>query len=63
MWFDLPNGRLAERRIEEASEVGAEIILTSCPFCLINLEDAVKTTGKEDVIRVMDIAEFVSEAL
>lgn len=59
MWFDLPGGRLAEERVEEAEEVGAEIILTSCPFCLLNLEDAVKTSGREETMKVLDLAEFI----
>ena len=63
MWFDLPGRRLAEERVEEAEETGAEIILTACPFCLLNLEDAVKTTGREGKIRVLDLAEFLVEAL
>jgi len=63
MWYDLPGERLAEARIMEAESTGAEIIVTSCPFCLINLEDAVKTTGKEEKIKVMDLAEIVAQTI
>lgn len=63
IWFDIPGERLAEIRVRDAVDVGAEILATACPFCLSTLEDAVKTTGCEGSIKVMDIAELVSEAI
>ena len=55
--------RLSEIRIRDAVEMGAEIVVTACPFCLLNLEDAVKTTGCEGKIEVRDIMELVAEAI
>ena len=43
--------------------MGAEIVATACPFCLLNLEDAVKITGNEGKIEVKDIIELVSMAI
>ena len=63
MWFDVPGRRLAELRVEEAVDVGAEVLAVACPFCLSTLEDAVKTTGYEEKLRVMDVAELVAQAL
>ena len=63
MWIDIPGDRLAEIRLREAVEYGAEILATACPFCLLTLEDAVKTTEFEGKIQVMDIAELLSLAL
>jgi Fe-S oxidoreductase len=63
MWIEIPGERLAENRIRDAVDAGAEILTTACPFCLLTLEDAVKTGGYEESIKVMDIAELVSEAL
>lgn len=63
MWYDIPGRRLSEKRIEEALDMGAEIIATACPFCLLTLEDSVKTMGNEDKIQVKDVAELVAEAL
>ncbi|UCH69842.1 MAG: (Fe-S)-binding protein [Candidatus Bathyarchaeota archaeon] len=45
MWVDIPGERLAEIRVKDAAEVGAEVIATACPFCLLTFEDAIKTTG------------------
>jgi Fe-S oxidoreductase len=54
--------RLAETRVKDAAELGAEIIATACPLCVLTLEDAVKTSGHEEKIRVMDVAELLAEA-
>ena len=65
MWVDASNDeqRLADVRIREAVELRAEIIATACPFCLLNLEDAVSTTGLAEKIKVKDIIELVGEAI
>jgi Fe-S oxidoreductase/nitrate reductase gamma subunit len=55
--------KMSEIRIREAEAAGAEIVVTACPLCLIMLEDARKTTGLEDALRVMDLNELVAMAL
>ena len=64
-WVDVSDSqeRLADIRIEEALELGVEVLATACPFCLLNLEDAVKTLGVEERLQVKDIAELVLEAI
>jgi Fe-S oxidoreductase len=54
--------RNGEIRIKEAVALGAKTLATTCPFCLLTLEDAVKTSGLTDQIVVKDIAELVAEA-
>ena len=51
---------IAKRRVEEACETGAEILLSACPFCEQGLIDATKAMKKK--IKVMDIAELLLEA-
>lgn len=63
MWIDVPGERLAERRVRDAFELGADTIATACPFCLSTLEDAVLTSGLEGSIEILDVAEIVSKAL
>ena len=63
MWYDIPGERLAETRVREAIKLGAEILVVACPFCLLTFDDAIKTTGNEDRIKVVDIMELVAEAL
>jgi Fe-S oxidoreductase len=54
--------RMGEKRLQMADDAGAEVVVTACPFCLINLEDAIKTTGLEGKIEVLDLAELVHRA-
>jgi Fe-S oxidoreductase len=63
MWIDVPGERLAEARVKEAVNSGSDIMAVACPFCLLTFEDAVKTSGYEDEIRVVELAELVSMAL
>jgi Fe-S oxidoreductase len=61
---DLPYlERPSMERLKEAVEVGADVIATACPLCLIMLTDATKSFGLEEKINVKDIIELVVEAL
>lgn len=51
--------KIARRRLEEAEEAGVEVLVTSCPFCIRNFRDAVKTFGSK--LEVKDLAELVSK--
>jgi Fe-S oxidoreductase len=50
-------------RTEEAIATDAEIITSSCPFCMTMLTDGLKYKNKEDDIKNLDLAEMVVEAL
>ena len=65
MWLEgtNPGTRLAQMRVKEALDTGAEILATACPFCLLTLDEAVKHLNAEERIRVMDIAEIAAQAL
>jgi Fe-S oxidoreductase len=65
MWVETESKeeRLAEIRIEDAKEMGAEVVAVACPFCLLTLEDATKVKGVEEEMRVADILELLAEAL
>jgi Fe-S oxidoreductase len=51
----------AANRIEEVMEVGAEVLVTACPWCKENFKESLK--GKETGIKVLDITEFVLSSL
>lgn len=55
--------RPVTERVKEALEVGAEIIVTTCPLCYINFKDAIKVLGLENKILVKDLMELVLEVL
>jgi Fe-S oxidoreductase len=66
MWAETAsanNVRLAQIRVRDAAELGAEILVTACPLCVLTLEDAVKTTGLEERLLVMDVMELLAVAL
>jgi Fe-S oxidoreductase len=65
MWLEgtNPGTRLAQMRVKEALDTGAEILATACPFCLLTLDEAVKHLNATERIRVMDIAEIAAQAL
>ena len=48
---------IAAQRIRDAEEVGAEVIATACPFCVLNLKHGAKKIGSK--IKVMDITEIL----
>lgn len=50
---------VAKERIEDAEAVGAEVIATSCPFCVLNLRAGAKAAGSK--IKVMDLSEILLE--
>jgi Fe-S oxidoreductase len=65
LWHEIEqeNVRMAEKRIQMAIDVEASVIVTACPFCLTHFEDAIKTLGLEDHIRVIDLMELLISTL
>ena len=55
--------RIGVLRVRMAAEAGASVIVTACPFCLLNLEDAIKVAGLEAQLRAMDLTEVVASRL
>jgi Fe-S oxidoreductase len=44
-----------------AAEAGANTIVTACPFCLANLEDAIKVAGLEASMTAIDLSELAEQ--
>ena len=51
----------ANHRLEEVREIGAETLVTACPWCKNNFAQAVKA-GSNDV-QVLDISEVICASL
>ena len=51
----------ATLRIEEARTTGAEAIVSTCPFCFHNLDQAIKASGES--MEMLDLVELLDEAL
>jgi len=56
---------ISKERIREALESGAEILTTSCPFCIGNLNDAYNQMGPEiqEKIKLIDIIDFIASRI
>jgi len=55
--------RVNLERSNEALGTGASIVASACPFCNTMMTDGVKMAGKEDDVKVMDIAELIAASL
>ncbi len=52
--------RMGVLRVRMAKEAGADVMVTTCPFCLVNIEDAIKVAGLEGEMEVIDLSELVA---
>lgn len=50
-------------RTEDVLKTNAEIVATSCPFCMTMMTDGLKYKNREEDIKNYDIAEIIVEAL
>jgi len=55
--------RMGVKRVQMAAEAGANVIVTACPFCMVNIEDAIKVAGLEGTMTAMDLAELVDRQI
>jgi Fe-S oxidoreductase len=51
--------RMGQLRVEMAEKAGASVIVTACPFCMVNIEDAIKTSGLEGKMQAIDLVELI----
>jgi Fe-S oxidoreductase/nitrate reductase gamma subunit len=64
MWMEENTGKKVNtERSQEAIATGASRIAVACPFCYVMLDDGVKGEGKDEEVRVQDIAELLWEAI
>ena len=55
--------RIGVLRARMASEAGANVIVTACPFCMVNMEDAIKVAGLEGKMTAIDLTELVDQQI
>ncbi|HZU43355.1 MAG TPA: (Fe-S)-binding protein, partial [Terriglobales bacterium] len=55
--------RMGVKRVQMATEAGANVIVTACPFCMANIEDAIKVAGMEGTMSVIDLTELVDQQM
>jgi Fe-S oxidoreductase len=55
--------RMGVLRAKMAAEAGANVIVTACPFCMVNMEDAIKVAGFEGKMTAIDLVELVDRQM
>ena len=55
--------RMGVKRVQMAAEAGANVIVTACPFCMVNIEDAIKVAGMEGKMTAIDLTELVDQQI
>ncbi len=64
IWMETPKEeRFSNLRLQQARDTGAEVLVTSCPYCIGNFEESRLTLGLDEVLEVKDITELIVEAL
>jgi Fe-S oxidoreductase len=64
MWLEEPQGtRINLERTDEAIATGADVVSTACPYCMIMLDDAVKARGREEDVKVLDVAQLLERSM
>jgi Fe-S oxidoreductase len=64
IWMDTPQSeRFSDIRVKEANDVGADVLVTSCPYCITNFEESRLNLEYEDVLEIKDIVEIIQEVL
>ncbi|MFH1296725.1 MAG: (Fe-S)-binding protein [Bacteroidota bacterium] len=64
IWMDTPKGeRFSDLRVEQAVETGAEVLATSCPYCIANFEDSLLSRKDGESLVVKDITEIIAEVI
>ena len=67
IWMETPKGeRFSDLRVEQAIEVGAEVLVTACPYCLTHFEDsrlALEDSKGVIGLEVKDLTEIIQEVI
>ena len=64
LWMEEKEGTMiSHKRIEQADNVGASTVVTACPYCMTMLDDARKTTGREEKMKIQDVSELIASRI
>jgi Fe-S oxidoreductase len=64
IWMETAKGeRFSDLRLQQAIGVGAEVLVTACPYCITQFEDSRLTLKDGEAIEIKDITEILQEVL
>jgi Fe-S oxidoreductase len=64
IWLETASSeRFANIRLQQAIAVGAEVLATSCPYCISQFEDSRLSLSDSEVIQIQDITEILQDVV
>jgi Fe-S oxidoreductase len=64
IWMETLKGeRFSDLRIEQAVGVGAEVLATSCPYCITHFEESRIALEDSESLEIRDITEIIAEVI
>jgi Fe-S oxidoreductase len=64
IWMETPKEeRFADLRLQQALDVGAEVLVTSCPYCITNFTESGLSLEDGQAMEIKDITEIVEEVI
>lgn len=64
MWMETDaTTRINHRRLEDVSKARADTVVTACPYCLLMFDDALRSKGLGERIKLMDLSEALATQL
>jgi Fe-S oxidoreductase len=64
IWMETPKSeRFSDLRVQQAEETGAEVLVTSCPYCITNFEESRLGMEGDEILEIKDLTEIVAEAI
>jgi Fe-S oxidoreductase len=64
VWMETQKGeRFSDLRLEQAMDVGAEVLVTACPYCITMFEDSRLTMNVTEKLDVKDITEIIGDVI
>jgi Fe-S oxidoreductase len=64
IWMETLKGeRFSDLRLEQAVGLGAEVLVTSCPYCITHFEESRIALEDSESIEIKDITEIIAEVI
>jgi Fe-S oxidoreductase len=64
IWMETPKEeRFSDLRLRQAVNVGAEVLVTSCPYCITNFTDSSLDFKDDEALEIKDLTEIIQEVI
>lgn len=64
IWMETAKGeRFSDLRLQQALDIGAEMLVTACPYCITQFEDSKSVLKECEGLEIRDITEILQEVI